>query len=557
LFAILVGLVSLQLGQLDASTCAMTTLLVVASAVYWQLAAFWEERFKAARGTSLALYAATCVSLICCAYLRDASAQHRWANAALSAFELMLCANLALWLCEGALLLGTIAMFARVLFRSEGPSVRRVLVTARLALFTSVGVLLAMLMVGFALLDRAVAPLVATLPYQPIYFGDPAHGSCCVATTAAAFLDDRTLASGASLPALALVPLSLLAFAALAFAPSVLREVRVLDGLDARRLGAWLTKGYRAIESLVRWWGLPAFLIAVGVIFLLSLQQLARLAQLDLAAPSWAGVVQFKDFFVATARSWLKVIVAVVAVNSLSLVALGKLTISNLKRLRAPLDAALDVDNHFREFPRHAISRVLIIERYMALLDHLSDEKYQRLVIVAHSQGTVITADLLRYLRQRSDDDPRVLKILRWLQTAQVSLLTVGSPLRQLYELRFPRTYDWVTRQLDDAGQTWCGPDPRELGVARWWNLWASGDYVGRWLWSSPASEPGIFDVEPARYDSDVVLHHSAYQWLDRCVGADAHTHYFDLDQRAVASYLSQLVTEAADAVPPRANAAV
>lgn len=60
----------------------------------------------------------------------------------------------------------------------------------------------------------------------------------------------------------------------------------------------------------------------------------------------------------------------------------------------------LDVDNHFREFPRHRIRRVLIVERYVALLDHLRQQGFERVVFVAHSQGTVITAELLRYVQQ-------------------------------------------------------------------------------------------------------------------------------------------------------------
>jgi predicted alpha/beta hydrolase family esterase len=77
---------------------------------------------------------------------------------------------------------------------------------------------------------------------------------------------------------------------------------------------------------------------------------------------------------------------------------LGGLLSRYLAALRAPLDIALDVDNHFREFPRAAIPRARIFSRYAALLRHVVEQGHDRIVIVAHSQGTVISAELLRYL---------------------------------------------------------------------------------------------------------------------------------------------------------------
>ena len=131
--------------------------------------------------------------------------------------------------------------------------------------------------------------------------------------------------------------------------------------------------------------------------------------------------------------------------------AIGGLLSRYLPGLRAPLDAALDVDNHFREFPRNAIPRARIFARYVALLDHLREQGYTRIVIAAHSQGTVISADLLRYLLSRqtpgggttATDAPitqRVGDYLRDIKDAR--LLTYGCPLRQLYAERFPTRYE-------------------------------------------------------------------------------------------------------------------
>ena len=98
----------------------------------------------------------------------------------------------------------------------------------------------------------------------------------------------------------------------------------------------------------------------------------------------------------------LHTLVIAVAGTTTGLLALGGVAAKRLKALRVPLDAALDVDVHFREFPRDAIPRVRIVERYVALLQHVVEQGFRRIVIVAHSQGTVITADLLHYLRARS-----------------------------------------------------------------------------------------------------------------------------------------------------------
>ncbi len=84
------------------------------------------------------------------------------------------------------------------------------------------------------------------------------------------------------------------------------------------------------------------------------------------------------------------------------------------------------------------------------------------MVIVSHSQGTVITADLMHYLRARSLalNEPNVLNTPRqaaasarelggWLGEDRVKLLTMGSPLRQLYAARFPVPYRWMLSKVD------------------------------------------------------------------------------------------------------------
>jgi hypothetical protein len=237
-------------------------------------------------------------------------------------------------------------------------------------------------------------------------------------------------------------------------------------------------------------------------------------------------------------------LVVMVAGGAVSLVALGSVAVKRLAALRAPLDAALDIDNHFREFPRRAIPRVMIFERYVAVIEHVLTQGYERIVIVAHSQGSVITADLLRYLQRRHRLLPpegsrdRLVTLAARLGAGNIRLLTAGCPLRQLYALRFPCQYGWV---LDDPGPI-AGPDPRrDLGVASWVNVWGAGDYVGRWLWS-PARDPAFpaLAVAPEAYEGQPVQ--QAPHYRDLCLGVDAHNHYFDLDNAVMLGELRALV---------------
>jgi len=175
------------------------------------------------------------------------------------------------------------------------------------------------------------------------------------------------------------------------------------------------------------------------------------------------------------------------------------------------LDIALDVDNWLRERPPPRNPRGLILLRFLALLREVQAGRYDRVVIVSHSQGTVVCADLLRYLHAGYWERHG----LATLRDVPVRLLTFGSPLRQLYGRRFPHLYGWAE-----------GPDPTTLNVVVWVNGYRSGDYVGRYLWQADTSEDRY---EPTPLDAALA---SAAAPADRraefCLGEGAHTHYFD-----------------------------
>ena len=123
-------------------------------------------------------------------------------------------------------------------------------------------------------------------------------------------------------------------------------------------------------------------------------------------------------------------------------------------------------------------------------------------VIVAHSLGSLISADLLRFLHAEGDDAFAPLGLAGEFEQHQGSislkLLTMGNPTRQLLNRFFPYLYDWVRENPDNGTRPLptpvavpparsnlrpgALPDPAELGLTMG-KAYRSGDYVGRSLW--------------------------------------------------------------------------
>ena len=392
-------------------------------------------------------------------------------------------------------------------------------------------------------------------------------------STAKQYLEDRYRASTAAFAALALLLITLVVYLAVMFLPSVLAELKVLvqarreafhrkvrkvrkvakcvqddpahdpdaalRGLRNRRLGRWLTGGYRNLDVVV-------FVIAGGGIFVGLI-----------VAALFAGVLgtgsDIESRSTLASQALLKPLVISAASIAAVFTLLGGLLSKYAPAIRAPLDVVLDVDNYFRDFPRSNICRARIFSRYAALLRHVRAQGYERIVIVAHSQGTVISAELLRFLssdgRHAPGDSAR--PRLGGDRVPPISLLTLGCPLRQLYAARFPTLYRWVIARHDAIS----GPLAHDIGVERWVNGFCSGDYVGRWLWSDSPK-----DDDPVGHPLADALGDASEQNLGRidaysefipmpplkkmlegrrelevCLGLGAHTHYFEPDQSTVA----------------------
>ncbi len=324
---------------------------------------------------------------------------------------------------------------------------------------------------------------------------------------------------------------ALLAFVALA--PIVWTEIfPPATNAMCAQFGAWLTSAFCVLKGSGR------LMVAAFVVW-----PLLALAPF-LVPPDW---LRMSGEYSAQLVGWLGLAVAVPAAGLIACRgSLDKL----MDGFRGPVDVLLDVDGYLREHPRTSAPRARVFARFYSLLQHIAraDPAYTKVVVViAHSQGTVITAHLFRYLKFRG--------LWPAALTGDVTLFTMGSPLRQLYARRFPELYDWVwhdalpvTDLKPDDVEDDRKPLPSELGVTTWVKAYRSGDYVGRWLWR-PDTCGYQCNAPPRRspwtaIDASLPGHSHDKKRTRReiCVGSGAHTHYWDGTAPEVALEMDLLI---------------
>ena len=565
-----------------------------------------DDRFPLVHAVGRCLWAA-------CAALMLASAWHEcaqtgaphwrevWVHSTLFTSEMVLLAIKWWWIVAGVLLLAWCA--AGLLAQREGGYAGRASVaTGRLGVAVSLGMFLVATMSIWALVDGVLDASADRVGYRPCIFAletaakadapvPPYAANTCLVSTASAraaqgrpvpsaraVLDDRYVRSTSSFSLLATLLLTLVAWLLIMFTPAVLAELKLIvdrrgkahqEAVDrrwpdqtragrlartqrARALGRWLTAGYQRFDAVLLAVTLAGVALSLGIAVLFA----ASVFHVDVLLADTRGLEQAMSDQSQWLIQPLHALVFSAAGVGAALSVLGGQLSRRIPSLRGPLDVAMDVDNHFREFPRTDIPRAHIFSRYAALLCHLREEGYERIVVVAHSQGTVISAELLRFLSSTGERAPAPgdTPAIAGRALPPVSLLTVGCPLRQLYGARFPALYAWV---LARNGRVF-GPRASDVGVVRWMNAFCSGDYVGRWLWSSATDEAALSHPMANQVGEDAFGRVDAYTGFDPsppddallcearevevCLGLGAHTHYFERDQTTVAWMIDWLV---------------
>jgi hypothetical protein len=368
--------------------------------------------------------------------------------------------------------------------------------------------------------------------YGPLIFGDgywPSAGS---------FLDQRVIGLGSFFTPLVAASAAFGIAAMVVLAPSVLEELAPSRNVDAKgirsgasvwaaRLGDWMGSWMRRLDRMLMVL-VPVGAIGGGILFLAFIfQEFAlSLGGLDRFTAWLAGWLDyFQGETLVAAGKWL-------AGGALTIATLGSRFTQTFGRLRVVIDAVLDVDNYFSDPPSRQPPRARIFSRYASLLAYLREADYSRIVIVSHSQGTVISAELLRYLHVKH-------RLQDFVGAIPLALVTVGSPLRDLYAKRFPLLYEWMGTSTDDFATA--GPNAADIGASEWVNACRSGDYVGRFIWTS-ASAPERFEIATIGNSGSV----AALRQGDRtefCLGAGGHTHYFSNDAVALAVEIDRLIT--------------
>jgi pimeloyl-ACP methyl ester carboxylesterase len=162
------------------------------------------------------------------------------------------------------------------------------------------------------------------------------------------------------------------------------------------------------------------------------------------------------------------------------------------------LDMIYDVTSYLRVAnPAIVAPRVQMIARFRAVLKHARTLGYEHVVVMAHSQGTVLT---LATLLGDPDRAPAVARPAADDIPARLTFLSYGSPATQTYARRFPGQFDqWPSEAVSATSP-----------IGAWLNVYRAGDFIGRWI-QTPADDPGTEDLPPLR---------------ERCLGQGHHTLY-------------------------------
>lgn len=347
-----------------------------------------------------------------------------------------------------------------------------------------------------------------------------------------------------------------LSFLVLMVLPSAFFEFRTPYSASNHKsslLGSWLSSGLLSLRWVIWFFWIAAFAVPYAY---LATVKLSIYMNWTIAAPTFLETI-FEYRGMRFTSQLLSSGGAVIA-GSAALI-LGLL----VKNLSSVLDAVLDVDNYLRISPKKNTPRGRIVERFVSLLRYLhtyrtpDDKPYDRIIIVAHSLGSMISADILRFLHRGS-----MLDVTRFAYAGDtknrihIHLFTMGSPLRQLMNRFFPHLYFWIRPVPDGAGEqpsvavpgdpipSEALPDPdMALSVRQWINYYRSGDYIGRSIWEDEWLGRNKEETTGgARLASPAIFKDKQNTRIEACIGLGAHTHYWDRTAPDVAEKLNELI---------------
>ena len=268
--------------------------------------------------------------------------------------------------------------------------------TARLFLIGSSSLFTVLSLVLWSVVSFVVGRALTDFSYMPVLLGRGYR-------SAAIFLEERVEILGGFFTPLVLALTLVITAALMVLLPSLMEEISPTTNVDARgvrpgaaewarRLGNWLSGGVRAFGTAFKAL-LPLGAIVGSLLYLAFVVQQLGFATGggDLAAWLLELLDALQGETLVAAGKWL-------AGGALTLAALGSRFTQTFGRLRVVLDAVLDIDNYFADPPNRTPPRARIYSRYASVLAHMREAGYARIVIVAHSQGSVISAELLRYL---------------------------------------------------------------------------------------------------------------------------------------------------------------
>jgi hypothetical protein len=400
---------------------------------------------------------------------------------------------------------------------------RGTIATARLGIFMACILFTMLTLTASGLVVSLAQSLWPAIEYHPL-FASSGESTMMLDHFVARVMQIRATSFGPLASFLGLT----IALSLYALGLSLFREIKPKPALiKSDVVGDWLTHGLRLLSL---WLAIVFFVYAILAVFvqLHSMHVLSDPANRSL-------MLETSDF---------DFLIKLLAGSAVTIIALSSRIGFIIRSLRSVLDIFLDVDNYFKDRPAKLTPRGRIFARYTALLEHIAKHRfadgstYDRVVIVAHSQGTVITADLLRMMAHSG-------ALARLLGERPLHLLTAGCPLRQLYAARFPDLYPWVVEEMavDVRSGNTTGPDPRSLSVARWTNVYQSGDYVGRHLWMGD-KRPACYSVPDTAEDEHAIFKpaHATAEIREMCVGSGAHIHYFDGNAKLVAGEVDRLI---------------